>query len=359
MKKVVPVLFLISFYSIVFTDCAQPTGASRKPVTSIQIQPAGKDFHLGDKVTVLLKTKIKGGSFSSGELFLDQKSIFSYKVPESSFVVETSGLTAGTHRLKAVARKDDGEEGENYADLLLLSDIKPVQYSFKIINVYPHNPDHFTQGLEIHEGFLYEGTGQEGKSGIFKKNLTSGKILQEHKIENQYFGEGITILNGKIYELTYKSRIGFVYDLNSFDLLKSWTYKSPEGWGLTNDGTNLIMSDGTEFLSFIDPVTFNMVKSLQVCDDQRLIGNLNELEYIDGEIWANIWLTNQIVRIDAKTGKVTGEIDLSGLLGSTYSKQNSEEDVLNGIAYDHAKKKLYVTGKLWPKLFEIVLIPSK
>ena len=206
--------------------------------------------------------------------------------------------------------------------------------------------------------FLYEGTGQEGKSGIYKEMLTTGKIIQEHKLEDQYFGEGITILNGKLYQLTYKTRIGFIYDLNSFDLLKSWTYKSLEGWGLTNDGKNLIMSDGTEFLTFIDPQTFNIVKTLQVSNDQRVINNLNELELINGEIWANIWLTNEIVRIDSKTGKVTGEINLTGLLGS-FARPNSDEDVLNGIAFDPVKEKIYVTGKLWPKLFEIQLVPQK
>jgi glutaminyl-peptide cyclotransferase len=357
MKKFSFLVFLISLYSAVFINCAQPSSGGRKPVTSIEIQPSGKDFHIGDKINIVLKTRIKGGNFSKAELFVDQKPVYSYKNPESNYLLETSSLNPGTHQIKVIAQKEDGQEGENFAELVLLSDIKPVKYGYKIISVYPHNPDHFTQGLEIHNGYLYEGTGQEGKSGIYKENLANGKILQEHRLEDQYFGEGITILNDKLYELTYKSRIGFIYDANTFDLLKTWTYKSLEGWGLTNDGTNLIMSDGTENLTFIDPQTFNIVKVLQVCDDKRVIKNLNELEFIDGEIWANIWLTNEVVRIDSKTGKVTGEIDFTGLLGAKY--QNQEEDVLNGIAYDHEKKKLYLTGKLWPKLFEIQLVPIK
>jgi len=355
MRKIFAITFFYLLSSVVLINCAQPSRGSRKPVTSIDFQSSGKDFRIGDKITILLKTKIRGGSFKKAELFIDQKSVFTSSNPESSYVIETSGLNSGTHQVKVVATRDDGENGENFADLVLLSDVKPVKYGFKIVNSYAHNPDHFTQGLEIHNGYLFEGTGREGKSGIFKENLTTGKILQQHNLEEQYFGEGITILNDKLYELTYKSRIGFVYDLNSFKLLKTWTFKSEEGWGLTNDGSSLIMSDGTEFLTYIDPTTFNVIKSLQVCDNVKIIKNLNELEYINGEIWANIWLTNQIVRIDPKTGKVTGEIDLTGLQGNAILNQNPDEDVLNGIAFDPVKNKIYVTGKLWPKLFEIEL----
>lgn len=353
MKKLLAIILLYSLSFAVLVNCAQPSHGSRKPVTSISFQNTGKEFRVGDRITISLKTRVRGGSLRKTELFVGQKSVFTSSNMESSYVLETSGLNPGTHQVKVVATKDDGEEGENYADLLLLSDVKPVKYGYKIVKSYAHNPSHFTQGLQIIDGVLYEGTGQEGKSGIFKENLGTGKILQQHKLEDQYFGEGITILNGKLYQLTYKSRIGFVYDANTFDLLKTWSFKSAEGWGLTNDGTSLIMSDGTEYLTYIDPTTFNVIKTIQVCDDAKVIKNLNELEYIKGEIWANVWLTNQIVRIDPKTGKVTGEIDLTGLEGL---HQNSEEDVLNGIAYDPAKDKIYVTGKLWPKLYEINLI---
>jgi glutaminyl-peptide cyclotransferase len=353
MKKLFAVTLLYSISFAVLINCAQPSHGSRKPVTSISFQNSGKEFHVGDRIGVSLKTRIRGGSLRKTELFIDQKSVFTSSNTESSYVLETSGLNSGTHQVKVIATKDDGEEGENFADLLLLSDVKPIKYGYKIISIYPHNQDHFTQGLEIVNGFLYEGTGQEGKSGIFKENLNTGKILQQHKLEDQYFGEGITILNGKLYQLTYKSRIGFVYDANTFDLLKTWTFKSAEGWGLTNDGSFLIMSDGTEYLTYIDPTTFDVIKTVQVCDNVKVVKNLNELEYIKGEIWANVWLTNQIVRIDPKTGKVTGEIDLTGLQGLS---QNNEEDVLNGIAYDSMKDKIYVTGKLWPKLYEIKLL---
>jgi len=287
---------------------------------------------------------------------MDEKLIFSSTNIESTFAIETADLNVGNHLLKVIATKEDNQVGENYAEFLLLSDEKPIKYGYKVVNVFPHDPKHFTQGLEIHDGFLYEGTGQQGQSAIYKKNMNNWKIVKEHKIDNQHFGEGITILNGKLYELTYQSRIGFIYDINTFDLLKTWTYKSPEGWGLTNDGTSLIMSDGTENLTFIDPQTFKVIKRIQACSNETVIKNLNELEYINGEIWANIWMTDIIVRINPNSGKVKGEIDLSGLLGNYFASRNPEEDVLNGIAYDPVKNRIFVTGKLWPKLFEIDIV---
>jgi glutamine cyclotransferase len=205
---------------------------------------------------------------------------------------------------------------------------------------------------------LYEGTGQEGTSNIYLLNLQTGKSIQEYKLDNNYFGEGITILNNKIFQLTYKNQIGFTYDLKTFKPLSTWKYKSKEGWGLTNDGHSLIMSDGTENIYFINPDTFQEERKIQVCNEHSLIKNINELEYIKGEIWANIWTTDTIIIIDPKTGKITGEINLSGLSGTILQSQREKIDVLNGIAWNPATDKIYVTGKLWPKLFEIKLIKS-
>jgi len=167
----------------------------------------------------------------------------------------------------------------------------------------------------------------------------------------------ITILNGKLYQLTYKSQIGFVRDLNTFEVIKSWSYKNAQGWGLTNDGKSLIMSDGTDYLYFLDPESLKEIKKIQVCNTKNSLQNLNELEYINGEIWANLWTTDTILKIDPETGKIIAEIDLSGLLSSN-SNQKVPIDVLNGIAYDHDRNKIYVTGKLWPKLFEIEIVPK-
>lgn len=356
MKTLSVTLLIISFTSIVLFNCAQSSKQPRKPVTSIRIQPDKNSYTTGDKVTVILNTKTKDGTLLKSELFLDEKSLFTTKNIESSYVIETADIMPGTHYLKVVATKEGDISGENYAAFLLLPKNPPAKYGYKIIDSHPHDPLHFTQGLEIKDGYLYEGTGREGHSGIFKIDLNSWKTVLEHKIENKHFGEGITIINDKLYELTYKSKIAFVYDLNNFQLLKTWSFKSAEGWGLANDGKYLIMSDGSENLTFIDPATFSVAKKIQVCNNAGLVKNLNELEYIKGEIWANVWMTDKIVRINPNTGEIVGEIDLTGLLGTLRSNQNEEEDVLNGIAFDPAKNKIYVTGKLWPKIFEIELV---
>jgi glutaminyl-peptide cyclotransferase len=353
MRTLTAILLVISFSSVVLINCAQSSKQPRKPVTSIQLQPRKNNYSIGEKITVILKTKIKDGSLSKSELFLDEKLLFTSKNPDASYVIESAGLNPGNHYLKVVATKDDGISGENYADFLLLPNSAPIQYGYKIINTFPHNPKHFTQGFEIHNGYLYEGTGREGESEIYKTDLKTWKTVKEYRLEPQYFGEGITIFDNKLYELTYKTKIGFIYDVNTFQLIKSFSFKSAEGWGLTNDGQSLIMSDGTEYLTFLDPQTLSVIKKIQVCSNKGVIRNLNELEYIKGEIWANIWMTDNIVRINPKTGEIVGEIDLRGLLGASGANSNGDEDVLNGIAYDPVKNKIYVTGKLWPKIFEI------
>jgi len=336
-------------------NCAQSSKRIRKPVTSIQITPKNKKYTVGEKLTVSFQTKIKDGIHSKTELFLDGKSVFVSENIDGSFDIETKKFEVGTHYLKSIAKTTDGTTGENYSDFLLLSDVIPQKFGYKVIRTYPHNIGHFTEGFEIRNGFLYESTGQEGTSSIYKIDLTSWKVIKESKLDDKYFGEGITILNGKLYQLTYKTQIGFVRDLNTFELIKTWNYKNEQGWGMTNDGKYLIMSDGTEFLTYIDTETLKEIKRIQVCNQKGVVINLNELEYINGEIWANLWMTDTIIKIDPKTGKIVAEIDLKGLLSSSLSNIKTPVDVLNGIAYDHEKNKIYVTGKLWPKLFEIEL----
>lgn len=229
-------------------------------------------------------------------------------------------------------------------------------YSCKIINTYPHDSNAFTQGLVYEDGFLYEGTGREGQSSIRKVEYETGKVIQIYNLPEKYFGEGITIFQDKIFQLTYKSQTGFVYDKKTFKLLQEFKYNS-EGWGLTNDGTHLIMSDGSPTLYFYDPKNFELISKIPVYYKGSLLRNLNELEYINGNIYANIWQTDYIAIIDPKSGQVMGIVDLSGLLKT--ADINGQIDVLNGIAYDAGKKRLFVTGKWWPKLFEIKLMPVK
>ena len=352
--RTLPLFFILIFISsFVFINCVQSSKRSRKPVTSIQISPKQKNYRLGDHLSVSLQTKLKDGILKKIELFLDGKSIFVSDKIDCSYDFETTNIEVGTHTIKTVATKEDGVNGENYIDFLLLSDIVPENLSYKVIKSFPHNIQYFTEGFEINNGFLYEGTGQEGSSTINKTDLKNWKVIKEFNIDKQYFGEGITIYNDKIYQLTYKTQIGFIRDLKTFEVIKTWNYKNAQGWGMTNDGKSLIMSDGTDYIYYLDPENLNVKKRIQVCNHKGTVSNLNELEYINGEIWANIWMTDTIVKIDPKTGKIVAEINFKGLLESGFSNKKTDVDVLNGIAYDKLTNKIYVTGKLWPKIFEI------
>ncbi|MEJ2243444.1 MAG: glutaminyl-peptide cyclotransferase [Candidatus Bathyarchaeota archaeon] len=225
-------------------------------------------------------------------------------------------------------------------------------YTYKILNSYPHDESAFTQGLVIENGILYEGTGLYGQSTLRRVDLETGNITQSHPLSAGLFGEGITVFEDKIIQLTWKNNIGFVYDKTSFELLEQFDYPT-EGWGITHNGTSLIMSDGSSTLYFLNTETFQIINQVDVYNDEGLIVNLNELEYINGSIYANIWQKDTIIIIDPQTGNVTGEIDLTGL--KELVNQNS--DVLNGIAYDQTGNKLFVTGKFWSNLFEIKLVP--
>jgi glutamine cyclotransferase len=226
-------------------------------------------------------------------------------------------------------------------------------YTFQVVRSWPHDPGAYTQGLEFYKGMLYESTGLYERSSLRKVDLESGKVLQQHDLPPEYFGEGITVFQDKIYQLTWQSQKGFIYDLQTFQLLREFSYNG-EGWGLTHDDHFLIMSNGTNEIRFLDPGTLQTKRTLEVRSEGRPLSNLNELEYIKGEIFANVYESDYIVRIDPGTGKVLGWIDLTGLLSSADRRQ--PVDVLNGIAYDGTKERLVVTGKLWPKLFEIRLV---
>jgi len=224
---------------------------------------------------------------------------------------------------------------------------------YQVVHVYPHDPQAFTQGLNFVDGVLYEGTGLNGKSSVRKVKLENGQVLQIQKIGDEYFGEGIAVLRDRIFELTWRSEIGFIYDRNSLARVGTFNY-SGEGWGLTTDGTRLIMSDGSSSLRFLDAATQKETGRIQVRDGSVAVEQLNELEFVKGEVLANVWQTDRIARIDPKSGRVVGWIDLQGLLSPADTAQGV--DVLNGIAYDPTKDRLFVTGKLWPKIFEIKIL---
>lgn len=232
----------------------------------------------------------------------------------------------------------------------------PAAWTYKIVNSFVHDPNAFTQGLVFEDGFLYEGTGLNRKSELRKVELATGNVLLSRKLPDKFFGEGITIYGDRIIQLTYKSRVGFVYDKKTFELLRQFNYQT-EGWGLTNDGKNLIMSDGTPMLHFLDPETFAHDHKIMVLDQESPVWGLNELEFIDGQIYANVWPTERIVKIEPQTGRVVGWIDVEGILSP--HDQIGQVDVFNGIAYDPVDRRLFVTGKFYPKLYEIELVPAK
>ena len=226
-------------------------------------------------------------------------------------------------------------------------------FGYRIVTKYPHDRAAFTQGLVYRSGVLYEGTGLYGQSTLRRVDLRTGDVRDTVTLGSQYFGEGIAVLKDRIYQLTWREKTGFVYDRETFALLDRFSYTT-EGWGLTTDGTRLIASNGTDRITFHDPGTFAALGSIAVRADGEPVQRLNELEYVNGEIWANVFLTDRIARIDGTTGAVRGWIDLSGLL-SENDRAGLDVGVLNGIAYDAAKNRVFVTGKNWPKLFEIKL----
>jgi glutamine cyclotransferase len=228
----------------------------------------------------------------------------------------------------------------------------PEIWAFEVVAAYPHDPSAFTQGLTVHEGVLYEGTGQYGASSVRRVDLATGRIERLRALDGRYFGEGIAILGGKLYQLTWQNGVGIVYDLQTFDVVETFRYNG-EGWGLTQDGAHLIVSDGSPTLRYLDPATFTVVRELAVRDGDLPVERLNELEYVDGEIWANIWYEDRIARISPQSGAVLGWVDLAMLYPRS---ARGSEAVLNGIAYDAAAERLFVTGKNWPQLYEIRIV---
>ena len=252
------------------------------------------------------------------------------------------------HRSSESARKTT----PSYLASSKTSQAAPI-YTYRIINIYPHDSKAFTQGLAFVDDALYEGTGLRGKSSLRKVDLATGKIRKIHRLPPRFFGEGITVYGDKVIQLTWQARKGFIYERESFQLMGTFNYLT-EGWGITHDGERLIMSDGTSILHLLDPETFKDIGRIEVRDSDGPVTRLNELEYVRGEIFANVWKTERIARISPRTGEVLGWIELKGILGP--DQRTQRVDVLNGIAYDSKNDRLFVTGKLWPKIFEIELI---
>lgn len=229
------------------------------------------------------------------------------------------------------------------------------EYTYKVVHVYPHDPTSFTEGLEYHDGYLYESTGLEGHSVLRKVKLETGEVVQQINLPSYLFGEGFTILDHQIVQLTYKTQLGFVYDLATMRQKRTFIYNG-EGWSLTNDGRQIYMDDGTAQIRIWDGATLREKRRIAVHDDMGPVERVNELEWVNGEIYSNVWQTDEMLRISPVNGRVLGRVNLAGLLSA--ADRGQRVDVLNGIAYDASRHRLFVTGKWWPKLFEIQLVPQ-
>jgi len=276
----------------------------------------------------------------------------------NSATISTKDLGVGMHAITALAFYP-GKTVKKNGSFEVFANKKPVVYNYKIINSYPHDVNAYTQGLEYYNGFLYETTGRRGQSTLRKVEIKTGKVLQKVDLDKKYFGEGMTIFNDKIIWLTWENNKGFIYDLNTFKQEKEFSYnKSKEGWGLTHNNTELIKSDGSNKIWFLDPETQQEKHSIQAYTNKYAVGDLNELELINGKIYANKYQQNAIVIIDPNTGIVEGIANLRDLKVEMEKTQKlkAQDEVLNGIAYDKKNDRLFVTGKNWGKLFEIKLI---
>lgn len=267
--------------------------------------------------------------------------------------IPTEGMLPGRRTLEVTAYREGERCEKRRMGIYIVSDIVPTVYSYEVVNTYPHDKTAYTQGLVYHDGFLYEGTGQRGRSSLRKVVPETGEPWASLNLPKEYFGEGICIFNDRIIQLTWTSGIGFVYDLGSFRLLNKISYPT-QGWGISTNGHEYIMSDGSNKLIFLDPNSYSETSRIEVCDNKGPVSNLNELEYINGLVYANVFMTDRIAVVDPSSGKVLSYIDLTGLLKE--EDKHPSLDVLNGIAWDAPGKRLFVTGKNWPKLFEIKMV---
>jgi glutamine cyclotransferase len=274
---------------------------------------------------------------------------------QTGFFWRPNPCRVGQNTLKIKVFHSDSLQESHTVKLTVLSDVLPVNYTYKVIQQFPHDKEAYTQGLVFDNGYLYESTGLEGKSSLRLVNLATGNPEKIIHLDNKFFGEGIALLKDDVYQITYKNQVGFIYDKKTFEQIRSFDYQINEGWGLTTDGQNLIMSDGTSQLYIIEPEFFTQIDRCEVFDNKGMVSSLNELEYINGKVLANVYGESYIVIIDPITGKVIGKLDLRRLM-----PKGSEGDmnyVMNGIAYNAMNKHLYITGKHWPVLYEIEIDP--
>ncbi len=347
-------IFILLWFSFIFYSCKSdktPSPNTKPEAYSKIIYPFNNStVKPKDSIKVTLGLNRQNIHLDSSQIFYDNTLIASQKNGNTSFSFLPASEKLGAHKIIVKTFFEDEKSETLESNVKVLSDVIPKSTKFTVIKSYPHSKEDFTQGLELHNGYLYESTGLEGKSSIKKSELSTGKVLKEVMLDKQYFGEGITIFDNKIFQLTWKNKKGFVYNLDDFKFIQNFSYNT-EGWGMTNNGKELIMSDGTNKIYFINPYSFAITSNIEVYDNAGPIANINELEYYNGSIYANVWRTFLIIKIDASTGKVLARMDLEELIYKAGDLQ--ELDVLNGIALNPATGNLLVTGKLWNKIFEI------
>lgn len=313
-----------------------------------------KKIQINQELSFSLKEK-NNKPFDSVLFFIDEQKIESNG---NSATLNIEKYKLGKHTISALVFFQNKSE-KITSVIYFMATTAPEIYTYKVINTYPHDSKAYTQGLEFYNGFLYEGTGRKGSSSIRKVELKTGKVLQQLELDKQYFGEGITIFNNQLYQLTWESGIGFIYDVDTFEKLSEFKYEhSLEGWGLTHNNEKLIKTDGTERIWFLNPETLKEENYIEAYTNTQKVEKLNEIEFINGKIYANRWQLNSILIINPENGKVEGVADLNGLkdLLAQSQKVEDSDEVLNGIAYDKENNRLFVTGKHWSKLYEIELI---
>ncbi len=317
----------------------------------IQLDGNKSVFQQNQKTSISIKNK-KNLTVESVSYTIDGENL-----PVTNHKIALNMPKLGSKTIKATINYN-GTSGEIIKEIKLLAPEAPQLYTYEIINQYPHDKNAFTQGLEFYKDTLYESTGVKGKSTLRKTNFKTGEILKQINLENTYFGEGITILNDKIYMLTWQSGIGFVYDVHDFKKIDSFTYgASKEGWGLTNDGEKLYKSDGTEKIWLLNPKTLVEESYIETVTNKSVFNKANELEFVNGKVYANVWQKESMMIIDALSGAIEGVVNFGGLKEKVTQSKNL--DVLNGVAYHKERKTFFVTGKNWDKLFEVKIIQKK
>lgn len=312
------------------------------------------DYKLNDEIKVRVDSDDKTVMFDSVKVYFDGRQVAVVSSEPWECTIKPSFNTfTGRKSVKAVGYSKDKTQSVTRF-VIVKSDIKPEKFNVTVVKSYPHDREAFTQGLFYYNGLLYEGTGQETGSSLREVELETGKVIRQHNLDPSLFGEGITLYEDRIYQVTWRNKVGFVYNRSDFKLLNN-LYFQTEGWGLATLDNRLVMSDGTNILYFYDPGSFTTISRLEVYDDEKKVDQLNELEYINGEIWANIWMTDLIARIDPLSGRVNSYIDLSRLFPET-KRREVNADVLNGIAVDRSSGRIFVTGKRWPQLYEIRVV---